>query len=458
MRLLNTTTLVFMETHDPPPYAILSHRWGGEEVTYKEFQLAQRPRNMLSPWQASQVSGTRQRAGYNKILRFCDFARSHRVRPRDEDPTTYQWCWVDTCCIDKRSSAELSEAINSMWKWYRQAACCYVYLADVPNVSQQVLFSDTLIMSSWFKRCWTLQEFLAPERIVFLTNDWTPCINIDKGRGGFHCEWIASRDPGYRAWHNLERHNAVHNIAVATKIPMECFTHIDGHRTFSVAQRLSWAADRSATREEDVAYSLLGLFDINMPLLYGEGQKAFVRLQHEIIRSSPDETIFAWRTPAPTNQLGHDMYYDDLTCCSTTSLLAPHPRLFSLSGRLQVNGRRDVPLNITNRGCLLVGGLVYPFCELSPPAGSKPRWYYAVKLYCRDVDDHGKGYDCGIVLAGRGLSDEGPQVAREIFARVRTCDLGYDLAKIAGARFFNVRRGPEAMHLFLPVNLPEAEK
>ncbi|OIW27820.1 hypothetical protein CONLIGDRAFT_551906, partial [Coniochaeta ligniaria NRRL 30616] len=173
------------------------------------------------------------------------------------------YVWIDTICIDKSSSAELSEAINSMFKWYRNAAICYAYLSDVPQVR--------LEYSRWFTRGWTLQEMIAPQELRFYDANWdalgTKSDLLDR-----LCD-ITGVDTTALRGGNL--------------------------RFFSVARKMSWASRRQTTREEDIAYCLLGIFDISMPLLYGEGSKAFIRLQEQIIKEYDDESLFAWRSTSP---------------------------------------------------------------------------------------------------------------------------------------------------------------
>ncbi|KAI0896648.1 heterokaryon incompatibility protein-domain-containing protein [Annulohypoxylon nitens] len=214
-----------------PEYAILSHRWGDKEASFEKFQ--------------SRQYDSRE-GGYEKIWNFCAQVA--------EGKGSINYAWVDTCCIDKRSSAELSESINSMFKWYRDAQICYVYLSDADDQAPDIEYE--LRKSQWFLRGWTLQEIVAPREILFFSKTW--------GLLG-----SKSKLPLYRA---------------------------------SIAQRMSWASCRSTTREEDIAYSLLGIFDINMPLLYGEGSKAFTRLQEEIIKQTKDDSILAWGYNLPRNR------------------------------------------------------------------------------------------------------------------------------------------------------------
>nr|VWP01655.1 Alcohol oxidase [Ganoderma boninense] len=179
----------------------------------------------------------------------------------------YRYIWIDSCCIDKTSSSELSEAINSMYKWYGMAVVCYAFLADVPSGESHWSKDSNFRKSRWFGRGWTLQELIAPFRVEFLSSDWAP----------IGCKASFA--------------DLVENI---TNISSYALLHLKPLEAFSVAQRLSWAAKRDTTRKEDRAYSLLGLFDINMPTLYGEGDRAFRRLQEEIMQRTPDQSLFAW--------------------------------------------------------------------------------------------------------------------------------------------------------------------
>jgi hypothetical protein len=220
-----------------PPYAILSHTWGedGEEVTFKDIR----------------DNTGKNKAGYAKI-KFCG------EQAAIDD---LQYFWVDTCCIDKSSSAELTEAINSMFRWYHEAAKCYVYLSDVSihDYDNTDHFSQsTFRKSRWFTRGWTLQELIAPTSVEFFSLE------------------------GKRLGDKRSMEKQVHKI---TEIAVQALRG-DPLSDFSVADRMSWAAKRRTTREEDEAYCLLGIFDIHMPLIYGEGKKSFIRLNKEINNSS----------------------------------------------------------------------------------------------------------------------------------------------------------------------------
>jgi hypothetical protein len=219
--------------HDIPPYAILSHTWGADhdEVTMQDFKKA--------------IADTK--AGYKKIQFCSDQAAKHDLRH----------FWIDTCCIDKTSSAELSEAINSMYAWYRNAAKCYVYLSDVSTGgSTSGMPLEVFQQSRWFKRGWTLQELVAPTSVEFFSVE------------------------GQRLGDKYSLAQELHNI---TQINIDVLQGSSTLHSLSVEERMSWIGQRQTKREEDIAYSLLGIFDVFMPLLYGEGhERAFARLKKEI--------------------------------------------------------------------------------------------------------------------------------------------------------------------------------
>ncbi|TBU30341.1 HET-domain-containing protein [Dichomitus squalens] len=198
----------------------------------------------------------------------------HRLSPKIRESCRvareagYRYVWIDSCCIDKTSSSELSESINSMYQWYGRARVCYAFLANVPAGEDPRKPGSAFRSSRWFRRGWTLQELIAPFSVTFLSKDWTE---------------IGTK---------VALADLVEEI---TGIPEDALVHAKLLDEYSVAQRLSWAAKRRTTRVEDRAYSLLGIFDINIPTLYGGGERAFRRLQEEIVRRVPDQTLFAWK-------------------------------------------------------------------------------------------------------------------------------------------------------------------
>jgi hypothetical protein len=334
MRLLSTSSwrLEDFTDNEIPKYAILSHRWEKEEITFQDLQL--------------RATESATKKGWSK-LRGC-------VEQAVKDG--FEWVWIDTCCIDKSSSAELSEAINSMFNWYKEAQVCYAYLSDVlyyPQLSGVSLegwevedFADgvggdgegeenstsedgevdeeegeegggadeysSFRSSNWFTRGWTLQELLAPSELVFFDSHWRT---------------IGERN---EIWELVKEITGI---------------NVYDWRRSSVAQKMSWASKRETTRIEDRAYSLMGLFGVNMPPLYGEREKAFIRLQLEILRISDDESIFAWRD---SNDL-------------SGGLLALSPNAFQLSGsRSRLEGNDQPPYWMTNKGLCMERQLLRP--------------------------------------------------------------------------------------------------
>lgn len=236
MWLLDTASLALVHFITPPPkYAILSHTWEDDEVTFKK-------------WRTTNVAGRR---GYHKISGFCALAAADG----------YAHGCIDTCCIDKDSSTELSEAINLMYKWYEMSSLCYVYLSDleVPvHRLPEIYFpyppwAITLLLSSrWWSRGWTLQELIASALVAFYDKNWN---------------FLATKVQFARV------------IAYKTEIDKDILTKEHSLDSATTAQKMSWVSARQTTREEDLAFCLLDLFGVNKPLLYGEGINAFQRLQ-----------------------------------------------------------------------------------------------------------------------------------------------------------------------------------
>ncbi|KAL4068835.1 heterokaryon incompatibility protein-domain-containing protein [Scleroderma yunnanense] len=257
----NLQTRVLVDFHGEQlmntKYAILSHCWGAavEEVQFKEMKK-------LTTMTKCERNVIRLRSGYNKILDACRQAHEDQI----------DWVWVDTCCIHKESSTELSEAINSMYSWYASSKRCYTYLHDIDDFAlltepDEKRFREFNGWPKWFSRGWTLQELVAPNVIHFFNRKW---------------EFIG------------DKRSLAGTLYKITRVPVEILKEGLSSNRPSTAQIMSWAANRKTTREEDRAYSLLGLFGVHMPMLYGEGKNAFQRLQLEIIRMSNDHSIFAW--------------------------------------------------------------------------------------------------------------------------------------------------------------------
>lgn len=264
MRLLNVYTFEFAEFEGDhlPPYKITSHRWTKDEVTFEDVL-------------GKKKTGSE---GYVKIEGFCQFIREDEERLRKyvtKESGSCEWIWIDTACIDKRSSAEVSESINSMFVWYDRAIECFAYLADVPSLSagNEIVMSE-FQRSEWFYRGWTLQELLVPRVVIFLNKDWEVI--------GHKCKYCEYSNPCRDAGPLL---NDV--VADITGISEDILFDYKRSNRLSVAQKLTWMADRETTKPEDMAYCLLGIFNITMPPLYGDGPKVMEKLEKELANKAP---------------------------------------------------------------------------------------------------------------------------------------------------------------------------
>ncbi|TBU31558.1 heterokaryon incompatibility protein-domain-containing protein [Dichomitus squalens] len=259
----------------PEGYAILSHVWDAKEASFQDLEELR---------QTCAITGTIPRDhAPDKVRQCCVVAERHG----------HLWIWNDTCCINKSSSSELSEALNSMFRYYSLAKVCYAYLRDVPTSDAETLRQEhsAFRTSRWHIRGWTLQELIAPAFLIFLSEDW---------------EILGTK---------MEMSDVLEEI---TSVPATVLKMEKPISDVSVACRMAWAAKRQTTRVEDEAYCLMGIFSINMTTLYGEGRHAFQRLQEEIMRSSIDASLFAWED-AETSRL--DLDY------SQHSLMVPgHPQ------------------------------------------------------------------------------------------------------------------------------------
>ncbi|KAL8406652.1 hypothetical protein RB596_005215 [Gaeumannomyces avenae] len=365
MRFLNTETLAFEEVEVPEPksYAILSHTWGDGEVTFRDM---------------ADIGVARRKAGFDKIAKTCLLARLEG----------YRLVWVDTCCIDKSSSAELSEAINSMFSLYAESGKCFVYLGDYHSD----VFVDTKFAACrWFTRGWTLQELIAPDELQFYQAGW---------------QAIGTK-------RSLLGH--IHNI---TRIPAVVLE--DREATFSccIAQRMSWAAGRVTKRAEDIAYCLLGLFRVNMPMLYGMGKRAFLRLQEEIIKDTNDLSIFAWIDQSLSEDTEHGVLADSPSAFKGCSNLIFSEGVTFTGSFSITNGGLRICTVVYEEWCTMsftdtrwVGGeeddtANEPLAHRRCPTCVQEKVYY-LRLCCRDPTVHGA--DIMLVLRKQG---DGAQLCR----------------------------------------------
>lgn len=307
MRLLRTDTYEVVEVGRTPPYAILSHRWEHEEITFKTLNSrALQDANLSSFGKGLQVSA-------RKIRGSCAIARKQG----------FDYIWIDTVCIDKSSSEELSTALNSMFKWYHEAAICYTFFNDVlfsshgPDMFNSFREDRQGQRSEWFERGWTLQELIAPRKMEFYDVHWQP---------------IGTRN------------ELASLVGKAAKIHPTYLNGKADFRTACNAVKMSWMAGRRTQEVEDIAYSLLGIFGVSLTPQYGEGVKAFLRLQDAIMYDygTMDESLFAWQWP-PDRELRcfrgdrrpHPKFSEH-----QWGLLAPSPDCFAYSWNVVVDRRK----------------------------------------------------------------------------------------------------------------------
>ncbi|KAK5659063.1 hypothetical protein OQA88_1151 [Cercophora sp. LCS_1] len=331
MRLLNADTLALELFPDPVPetvsYAILSHTWELEEVTFADMQ------DLV-------VASTK--LGFDKIQLACQEAL---VRG-------YKYIWIDTCCIDKSSSGELSEAINSMFQWYQGSALCLTFLVDFPSDGK---IDQHLQLCRWFTRGWTLQELIASKDVLFFDQRWN--LIGTKATLGREIETITG----------------ISSLILNGSIPLA---------SVPLARRMSWAAERKTTREEDQAYCLLGIFNVSMPMIYGEKSRAFIRLQEEILRRTSDLSIFAWQS----NNTDTQQY---------RGILAQSPAEFACCAQIELNDdqfRFREEINLTNRGVRIKTPLQYLgsdtyVMDLHCSSISAPNLFQRLGIYLRRAQD-----------------------------------------------------------------------
>ena len=328
MRLIHTESfeirqvdelLSIQKLENDGEYAIVSHRWsvGDEDVFPKLEILHRKNRDTQQHKQAEQVKDLLQRSNdesISKIRLACREARKDKI----------PYVWIDTCCIDRRDLRELSQALNSMFRWYKEARICYTYLSDVEFDNQ----ADQFKKSAWFTRGWTLQELLAPGQMHFFDLDWT--------RLG-------------------TKKSMLSQISEATNIKTD---YLKGDFTGAcIAERMSWASGRTTKIRDDMAYSMLGIFGITMDVRYGEEEDAFLRLEETLIEKTRDESIFAWKIPRGLN--------GGLSSRPALGLLAPWPSCFSDSRNLTIGSRRYKPrsgvgFSITKQGVEFAIPMILP--------------------------------------------------------------------------------------------------
>ncbi|OBZ77238.1 hypothetical protein A0H81_02101 [Grifola frondosa] len=371
----------FPDADDVPHYAILSHVWQEDEVLFHDMRS---------------LDEARKKQGFSKISGCC----------AESIIDGCAWVWIDTCCIDKTSSSELSEAINSMYAWYSKSEVCYAYLYDVPAGDPCAEHRSSFRKSRWFTRGWTLQELIAPKEMVFLARDWS---------------FLGMRK------------DLVDTICDITRVDRDLL--LGFAKKLSIAQRMSWAAQRVTTRVEDKAYSLMGLFGIQMPTIYGEGKQAFIRLQQEIMRRFQDHSIFAWTFTPKNDEPSPNGFLAPSSACFKDNSTIPIPyddfvQMFDISHPLPEH-------SVTNYGIRIQ-------LPLKPIEGREGE--YLAALACRD---QATSKNCFLVL--RRIKGTVDQYSREILRYMEyesseaskfTAQIVYlsDHEQLLGAETYNISK------------------
>ncbi|KAJ8502012.1 hypothetical protein ONZ45_g11933 [Pleurotus djamor] len=261
-------------------YAVLSHRWTDDELVFQEL------RHGLPPCK------------HEKFSNFCRIAQDYGCR----------YAWVDTVCIDKSSSSELDESIRSMFSWYKHARVCIVYLGEGDSGS----WGD----DSWFSRGWTLQELLAPKKLVFFLRDWSRL----SPKGQFD---IVRREADVKM--SGMDINSLRQVAWYAGIETDdliSFTPSPKNAT----KIFNYVARRSTTIPEDISYCLAGLLDVTLPIAYGEGrERSFHRLQVACVESYNDRSVFTWNIfDSPPSQRSSMLAGDPDAYCALCPRITPN--------------------------------------------------------------------------------------------------------------------------------------
>lgn len=355
MRLLDVGTFEFFERTNNEPYAILSHTWDEKEFTYSDMIRFQEKVATWSSHDRKSSMNHSSQPGAAKVRRAC----------RSAETQGFRYIWIDTCCINKENPSELSRAIRSMFRWYERAAVCLVHLSDVGfTLPGDVSFKDTSRwpnkgLPKWFTRGWTYQELLAPKDVSFYNAEWV---------------FIGSKRS---LWSQINE---------ATKIPKEALLKDRSLKQYSAAQKLSWAAGRQTKEEEDIAYSLIGIFDVTLQLDYGEGgEKAFHRLQRAILAETDDMSIFAWSMPPSRLSLQSLAPYD---ISEDENLFAPCTAVFAPCGQTESivdSGNRTI---VAAANKLHVAGTARLRFVHLPKSYNRSRRYFREPADWRNLETH----------------------------------------------------------------------
>jgi hypothetical protein len=277
--------------------------------------------------------------GFVKLVMFCKAALQNQCH----------FVWLDTGCINKQSSAELEESIRSMFSWYRNSRICVVHLAET-------IAPHSMAEEPWFTRGWTLQELLAPKAIKFFSKSWS-CLTRKPN------DKISDSELGRPLWKI---------ISDITQIPVDQLLNFEPGIN-SVRERMVWVSKRETTRVEDMAYCLIGIFNVPLSIAYGEGSMAFHRLQVELVQRSHDRGLFVWNGPNSSQS-------------QLSSMFAARPAAFA-SKSLLTEGEEvtaDPTYVLTNYGLRIMLSIYDVHCGEEE---GKSRGWIGYKLKVRELED-----------------------------------------------------------------------
>jgi hypothetical protein len=288
-------------------YSILSHRWESEELVFDHLMMLKDGSKDVNFSETPEVKSLTR--AIEKLIEsstpldgtLLDKIKKLPSKPAIEKLLSFrrvsmerecEYGWVDTVCINKAITVELDESIRSMYAWYRDSYVCIVHLGETDHSIQ--MDSDP-----WFTRGWTLQELLAPKRIAFYARGWFQITSSDNDKleDKKQLEINKENEDEEEEEKSNEPKSLWPIISKITEIPLEDLLDFKPG-PFEIGRRLQWASKRQTKKPEDLAYCLLGIFDVNLPISYGEHERAFYRLQAELIRRCNDKSVFAWEGEA----------------------------------------------------------------------------------------------------------------------------------------------------------------
>ncbi|KAI9571630.1 hypothetical protein HD554DRAFT_1798183 [Boletus coccyginus] len=246
-------------------YVMFSHRWQPNEPTFQQVEKTSVYKLPASP-------------AFSKLQNFCKLV--HTLQ--------FEWAWSDTCCVNQLDRGVQQESLVAMFRWYRGSSLTIVHLLGVFSQSQK---KGYLWKSIWNTRGWTYQEYVASKVVQFYTEDWKPYLGLD----------IFNHKESPIILSEMEQ---AMNFATQELATLQLGLN-------RAREKLYLASRRETTREEDMAYSLFGIFNVAIPVIYGEGNQAVGRLLEHILSRSVDVSLLAWTERSSSSQ--HSYLPADLT-------------------------------------------------------------------------------------------------------------------------------------------------